>query len=822
MTFRNAVPRIGMIMGLAAVQWALAPAALAQQGPDDPRDRSTSQSPPAPAVEPSVEAAGGSATIRGKVTDPGTGGPVIGAIVQVAGTNFAAITEADGSYVIEGVPPGEYQVQVMLYDRAAATMAATVVAGQEVALDLNATESVMAGETIVVTGTRSPEKIFDAPVTVESVSEETLKRTAGPTYLSALSNVKGIDFANAGLGDQRISMRGFTTQFNSRLLTMVDGRLAQQPGNGLPQGNLLPASTLDMKAIEVVVGPASALYGPNAHTGVINVITKSPWDESGASMSLRGGTQELADGAVRVAGTVNESLGWKVNAQYMRAEDFEADCSEGSAFRYNTSLCEADVLEDYHIDGFKADASLYYRFGDWMAKAAAGLSESTNFSATNAGRNHIRDAQVQYQTVQLSHPNWYAQATRTAGDAGNTYQLHVLTARAAARANAGMTIEPSALGADRFAARFVDQSQMLDGEVQYRNRFAGIDVAAGVQGRSYMPDSGGTYLADASGQDIDATEIGGYAQADYDLFGERLRLVGAVRVDEHSNYDPQVSPKLAAVFEAAPGHKLRAGYNRAFKSPTILENYLLISGILVGNRTGFQIRDMDRTTIIDTIEPLVPEQVDAFEIGYKGYVGSKVFLDIVVYNSWYDDFIGPLTRVATPAEGRFGYYPDGTPVAAGTPLEGTLSTYQNFGEAMVRGADIGMDVYPDDTITLSASVSFIKLLGEQSDAPPLNVPTAKFKSAVTLEDVIVKDTFVRFAGRYGNAYEFRSGYWIADMPPMFVADLTAGYTLRDQNITVTGGVMNLFNNEFAEIPGGPVAGPMAFVQMTYGYQGLNF
>ncbi|HWN71198.1 MAG TPA: TonB-dependent receptor [Haliangium sp.] len=826
MTFRTAMPRLGMIMGLTAAQWALGPAALAQQAQNDPRDQSPPQAPaqappPAPAAEPAGQAAAGAATIRGTVKDPGTGKPVIGAIVQVVGTNFAAMTEADGSYVIEGVPPGAYQVQVMIYDRAAVTMAVTLIAGQELPLDMDAAESTMAGETIVVTGTRSPEKIFDAPVTVESVSEKTLERTAGPTYLSALSNVKGIDFANAGLGDQRISMRGFTTQFNSRLITMVDGRLAQQPGNGLPQGNLLPASTLDMKAVEVVVGPASALYGPNAHTGVINVLTKSPWDESGASMSLRGGTQEMAEGAVRVAGTVNESLGFKVNAQYMRAEDFEADCSTGSPFRYNTSLCEADVLEDYHIDGFKGDASLYYRFGDWMAKAAAGLSETTGFSATNAGRNHLRDTQIQYQAVQLSNPNWYIQATRTTADAGNTYQLHVLTARAAAKANAGMTIEPSELGSDRYAARFVDASQMLDAEAQYRNSFAGVDVAAGVQGRSYMPDSGGTYLADASGQDIDATEIGGYVQADTDLFGERLRLVGAVRVDEHSNYDPQLSPKLAAVFEAAPGHKLRAGYNRAFKSPTILENYLLISGFLVGNRNGFEIRNMDGD-VIDTIDPLVPEQVDALELGYKGYVGSKVFLDIVVYNSWYDDFIGPLTQVANPAAGTRGYYPDGTPVAEGTPAEGTLFTYQNFGEAMVRGADIGMDVYPADKITLSASTSFIKLLGENEDAPPLNVPTAKFKTAVTVEDVIVKDTFVRFAGRFSNAYEFRSGYWRADMPPIFVGDLTAGYTLREQNITVTGGVMNLFNNDVPEIPGGPLAKPMAFVQMTYGYPGLNF
>jgi outer membrane receptor for ferrienterochelin and colicins len=799
MMFRNAMPRLGMIMGLAAAvaapYWAFAPSALAQE----------------------VAAA----TIRGTVTDPETGAPVPGATVLVLGTDFGALSEADGTYVIEGVPPGKYQVQVLLYDQPAQTVAVEVVAGQPLALDLQAAASELAGEVIVVTGTRSPEKIFDAPVTVESVSEETLERTAGLGYLSALSNVKGIDFANAGLNDQRISMRGFTTQFNSRLITMVDGRLAQSPGNGLPQANLLPSGTLDMKAVEVVIGPASALYGPNAHTGVINVITKTPWDESGASIALRGGSQEHMDGALRLAGTVGDSFGWKLNGQYMRAEDFKPDCDTDPAFRYRTQLCETAVVEDYHVDSFKTDGSLYYKFGEWMAKAAAGLSENTSFGATNAGRNHIRDWQISYQAAQLSHPNWYAQVTRTASDAGHTYQLNALVTRASTRAQAGESIEPDTLGDLRYATRFVDKSQLLDAEGQYRNTFAGVKTALGVQGRMYLPDSGGTYLADARGEDIGATEIGGYLQADYDLIPEKLRLVGAVRVDEHSNYDPQVSPKAAAVLETAPGHKVRVGYNRAFKSPTILENYLLIAGTLVGNRTGFEIRDMDGD-VLDTIDPLVPEQVDAVEVGYKGYLGRQVFIDIVVYNSWYRDFIGPLTPVANPANGTYGYYADGTPVAEGTAAEGTLSTYQNFGAAVVRGADLGVDLYPDERLTLSASASFITVLGDAGDAPPLNVPTAKFKFSATLEDVFLADTFVRLTGRFSNSYDFRSGIWAQEVKPIFVGDLTAGYTFRDLGITLTGGVMNLFNNDLPEIPGAPVSKPLGFLQMSYAYQGLQY
>ena len=768
---------------------------------------------------PAPTAAGAqSATLRGVVLDPETGVPIEGATVIVLGTELATVTEADGSYEIVGVPAGTQQVQVVLDDHVEEPVTVELSAGQTLVSELAAKPSSLAGEVIVVTGTRSPEKIFDAPVTVEAVGEEVIARTAGPTYLSSLSNVKGIDFANAGLNDQRISMRGFTTQFNSRLITMVDGRLAQSPGNGLPQANLLPATTLDMKAMEVVVGPASALYGPNAHTGVINVLTKTPWDESGAALSLRGGTQDMIDGAVRLAGTVGEDFGWKLNAQYMRAEDFETDCSAGSPFRYGTDLCEADVLEDFHVDSFKTDGSLYYRFGDWMAKVAAGMSENTSFGATNAGRNHIRDWQISYQAAQLSHPNWYAQVTRTASDAGNTYQLHGLVQQAATRQDEGGSIAPEDLGDLRHATRFEDASQMLDGELQYREEFVGIETSVGLQARAYMPDSGGTYLADAVGTDIDAQEVGGYVQADYDPIPDKLRVVGALRVDTHSNYDPQVSPKLAAVLDLAPGSKLRVGYNRAFKSPTILENYLLISGSYRGNRDGYVIRDSadGGGGVVQTIDPLEPELVNSFEIGYKGYIGRTVFIDAVVYDSFYRNFIGPLSQVAD-GQDTFGYTSDGQLVE-----NGTLFTYQNFGAAEVRGADIGVSVHANEYLSLSASTSFIGMVSNGEEAPPLNVSPAKFKFSVTGENLFLDNTFVRLAGRYSSAYDFASGVWVAEVPPIFVADITAGYTFTDLGVSLTGGVMNLFDNDIAEVPGAPVATPMAFLQMSYAYQGLNY
>ena len=259
------------------------------------------------------------------------------------------------------------------------------------------------------------------------MTEKDLKTAAGTSYLSALSRVKGIDFSDAGIGDQRISARGFATQFNSRMVTMVDGRLATLPGNGLPQGNLLPQSGLDMKAVEVVVGPASALYGPNAHTGVINIVTKTPWDDSGAAVSLRGGTQSMLAGAARVAGTVEDDFGYKLNGEFLRADDFEPDRATHYVRARTSSRATSSTTTT--SQQAKTDGTLYYKRGDWLATAGAGFSDSTGFSITNAGRNHLRGWQVQYQTATLSSPHVYG-----AGHAHAQRRRQELPARSRSRA----------------------------------------------------------------------------------------------------------------------------------------------------------------------------------------------------------------------------------------------------------------------------------------------------------------------------------------------------------------------------------------------------
>jgi outer membrane receptor for ferrienterochelin and colicins len=799
---------------------------------------SPAPAPPGTARAAAAPASASTGAVRGRILAGGE--PVAGATVTRAGTFDGAISEADGSFALADLPPGAHVLRVEAPGFGSRTVDVVVRPGLVTPLAVAVAVAVAVGEEIVITGTRAPEKRLDSPVAIETVSDEDILRAGGVSYLAALANLKGIDYAQAGVNDHRISARGFTTQFNARMLTLLDGRLAQLPGSGLPQGNLLPATPLDIKAVEVVVGPASALYGPNAHTGVMNIASKTPWDESGAALLLRGGGQSLMSGSARLAGVAAGRVGWKLNAEYLRASDFEPDRdarvvgADGVArnpHAYGTDgatggavpVFEGDLVGDYDLSSLKADGSVYYRAGDVVARGSYGYSRTDGFALSNAGRNHLRGWTVDHQSLELSGAGWFGQVTRTASDAGRSYQLDRLAGLVSAMGGVE-ALAPAELDALRDSIRFIDRSAMYDGELQHHRRIGPLQATVGLQGRRYRPSSEGTYLDDAD-RPIEATEVGGYLQLDHRLVPDRLRLVTAARVDRHSDYDAQLSPSATVLYTVAPSHNLRAGYQRAFKSPTVLESHLSIGGVLVGNSTGFEIRD-GAGEVQATVDPLSPERVDSLELGYKGVVAGRLFVDAVAYNAWYRDFISPLTQVADPtdpAAPSFAFYPDGTPVAEGSAAEGTLFTYQNFGRAQVRGADLGASFLPRDELEIGASVSLIDLVSFDSAGALrdllLNVPTVKLKGSVTVTGLGLPDYYLSVSGRWHDAHAFESGYWssarFGEVGASFTADLAAGYSFRAQGITLGLTVANLLDAAEPDVLGAPLPGRFAYLQVGY-------
>ncbi|MDX2128544.1 MAG: TonB-dependent receptor [Chloroherpetonaceae bacterium] len=825
-------------------------------------------------------------SLRGTVKDKATGDPLAGATVQLT-SKLGTKTTTDGKFEINVIAEGNYTLSVRYVGYQNYSQSITIKPGDNtVTVSLKEMETV-ASEIVVTASKGRQEKRLDAPVTIEAVNADALRQTATTSPLGAVAKLKGIDFVERGINTVDITSRGLNTQFNTRMLTLIDGRLATLPGLGLPQFMLAPNPSSDIANIEVVVGPAAALYGPNAHAGVVNMITKNPFDFAGAEVRVKGGNQSLYDVNFRFADYIGD-FGFKVTAQLMDAEQFAA----GNTFMFvppgfigqNQTLANPETpaairtspstIQQFFDLGYafreneltnnraglrKVDGGLFYKSEAFNAKLAGGYSQSTGFIGSNFGVLEANQYVINYQNLQLNgilkmgenDLNWFAQVTRTANDAGNSFQIHD-KAEWIARQVIAIRSNPATATLSRdqvmalinysvvdSGAATIDNSSMLDSEFQLRTNLEGFDIVGGFQYRSYMPEASylSNFVEPLRGQadnvvnlDIDATEIGGYLQIDKKL-SDKFRFNVAGRLDKHTYYDLQFSPKVTFLYTASTDHNIRIGYNRAFKVPVILENHLyLFNGGARGNvggytvvsgATGLTLQDAlnNGGTISAQYGALRPEVVNSVEIGYKGLIDKKLFFDAVAYYSHYENFISPAFAVSNGVT-TFAYdqrtgrrvgvveAANGTPLASGVP--GSLTTYFNYGSADIAGVDIGISYYFSANVSLEVSASFITLAASEnqfeSQGIPLtlNVPTTKYKATLSMRNQIVDGTFLNLHGRHIPGYTFQAGRWNGRLNDRTVVDLTVGYEWRDEGLTFQVGVNNMFDNQTPDVLGSPI------------------
>ena len=184
---------------------------------------------------------------------------------------------ADGNFEINNVPGGEYEIMATFigYENfktniTVSSNSADTFQNMNIQLSVSAIQL----QEYVVTASRGKrEKITDAPAAISVISELKIRSESNPNLGDYFKNIKGVDFTASGMDSYNLSARGFNSSFSSRLLTLTDGRMANVPSLRLIAYNTIPVTSDDVSQIEVVLGPSSALYGPNAHSGVVNIIT---------------------------------------------------------------------------------------------------------------------------------------------------------------------------------------------------------------------------------------------------------------------------------------------------------------------------------------------------------------------------------------------------------------------------------------------------------------------------------------------------------------------------------------------------------------------
>jgi outer membrane cobalamin receptor len=192
----------------------------------------------------------------------------------------------------------------------------------------------MANE-VVVTASRVPERILRSPVSIQKLDIRALKETTAASFYDALGNVKGLQLTTSSITFKVPNTRGFNIPNNFRFMQLVDGIDMQAATLGVPLGNAIGPTELDIQSIEVTPGAASALYGMNAINGMANLITKNPFTSQGLSVFQRVGVNHvdnrdhdasiLTETALRYAKAFNDKFAFKVNFSYMQGTDWISD-----------------------------------------------------------------------------------------------------------------------------------------------------------------------------------------------------------------------------------------------------------------------------------------------------------------------------------------------------------------------------------------------------------------------------------------------------------------------------------------------------------------
>ncbi|MEO8584416.1 MAG: carboxypeptidase-like regulatory domain-containing protein, partial [Flavitalea sp.] len=195
-------------------------------------------------------------------------------------------------------------------------------------LNVELSTQTVLGKEVVVTASRIAESILKSPVAIEKLDIRSIKESPAPSFYDALESVKGVQMTTSSLTFKVPNTRGFNIPNNFRFMQLVDDIDMQAATLGVPLGNAIGPTELDIASVEITPGAASALYGMNAINGMANLITKSPFLYQGLSIYQKTGVNHvdgidhapavLTETAVRYAKALKNRFAFKVNFSYMQ------------------------------------------------------------------------------------------------------------------------------------------------------------------------------------------------------------------------------------------------------------------------------------------------------------------------------------------------------------------------------------------------------------------------------------------------------------------------------------------------------------------------
>jgi outer membrane receptor protein involved in Fe transport len=650
-------------------------------------------------------------------------------------------------------------------------------------------------ETVVVSASKTEEKLINSPATISVITSEAIANAPTQNIAELLRSIPGVNVTQVSARDINVTSRGATGTLATGQLALLDGRSLYQDFFGFVMWDFLPVNLNEVKQIEVIRGPASAVWGANALYGVVNVITKSPREMQGTTAVAGFGGFDRGNAADAgslwyLSGTqaqaIDDRWAYKISAGGYSQDplarptgqvpcDRPGVCPPGARGTYPAFTNQGAAQP-------KIDGRVDYDYEDGRTLSISGGASGTEgIMHTGIGPFDItRGTVMGYAKANYSKQGFHASFFTNIlnGDAAN-----LLTSDAQGH-QIGFTFDTrtydfEASNVQTFAAKHVVS---YGGNLRY-NSFQ-LSIAPDADNRK---------------------EFGGYVQDEIFLSSLFRWIVGA-RVD-HFDYlnDFVFSPRTTFMLKPREDQAIRFSYNRAYRSPSVINNFLdlvisqpinlgLFSPALAG-------RIYPLPVSIQGNPDLKEQSLDAFEIGYTGVIAKRATVSGAFYvNKLKNDILFTQDRsVLYTAQNPPPGWPLPAAFIAAVPGGSFPArfTYRNFGKSTQRGFELGVNSPVTSTINAFANYSWQGTPDPKDfDISELNIPAKnRFNAGFNVsQGRFLGDLSVNYSG---------SAFWQDVLDDPFHGT-TEAYTLvngafgvrwENNKVTTSLKVINLANQD---------------------------
>ena len=436
---------------------------------------------------------------------------------------------------------------------------------------------------VVVTATKTQQEVKAVPNAVEVITSEDIEQLGATDIYSALKLATNVDVSQIGAG-HRLMVRGK----NAGALVLLDGRRMSNEYSSMTRGafDLDKINLSSVERIEIVRGAASAQYGADAESGVINIITKKSKEQS-VTVGANTGT-DVMNNYYRFDLGQQGKFNGVVNANFAKYR--KREFVGGTGTNYFGPRTNYDFSGTYAFDD-NNNLDFYIGYYDEKSKKITDYSSigmgksSTNYDKTNQDYSIAYNGKGDNSNYMIrAYYNRYDKEEYK-GSKNNSYKQNTF----------------DTLGIEAKNTVQAGDEHLLTYGVEYKN--------IGVEG---------PILALGEGNSKDNSAYAGYIQDEW-FINDKILFIPAVRYDHNEQFGGKTTPKLGATYFLSDNSRIKANWGKSWRAPNLVELY-----------AGF-------TTIYGNPD-LKPEEATTWELGFEAEKDNN-WLKLNYFNSKYDNLI---------------------------------------------------------------------------------------------------------------------------------------------------------------------------------------